>query len=95
MGDPCFARGEEAPVYNLYDKKEMVARENERTARRGGGQPVYTNVHTDITLAFDELERLEGVRTDGSRVTILERGRFVLVGTEALNEPLTRREHHE
>ena len=73
----------------------MVARENERTARRGGGQPVYTNVHTDITLAFDELERLEGVRAGGARVAILERGRFVLAGTEALNEPLTRREHHE
>lgn len=95
VGDPCFARGEDAPVYNLYDKKEMVARENERTARRGGDQPVYTNVHTDITLAFDELERLEGVRAGGARVAILERGRFVLAGTEALNEPLTRREHHE
>lgn len=91
VGDPCFARGEDAPVYNLYDHKEMTARENERTARRKEGGEVYTNIHTDITLAFDELERLEGVRADGTRTLILEKGRFVLPGTEALNEPLTRR----
>lgn len=91
IGDPCFARGEDAPVYNLYDHKEMTARENERTARRNEGGEVYTNIHTDITLAFDELERLEGVRADGARTAILEKGRFVLPGTEALNEPLTRR----
>lgn len=91
VGDPCFARGEDAPVYNLYDKKEMVARENERTAQRRNGAQVYTNVHTDITLAFDELAKLEGIRTDGARVPILENGRFVLAGTEILNEPLTRR----
>ena len=91
IGDPCFARGEDAPVYNLYDHKEMTARENERTARRNEGGEVYTNIHTDITLAFDELERLEGVRADGARTVILEKGRFVLPGTEALNEPLTRR----
>ena len=73
----------------------MVARENERTALRGGGEPVYTNVHTDITLAFDELERLEGVRADGVRVPVLAGGRFVLPGTEILNEPLMRRKNHE
>ncbi len=90
VGDPCFARGEDAPVYNLYDKKEMTARENERTGRRGTGEEVYTNVHTDITLAFDELARLDGVRPDGERVPILRDGRFVLPGTECLNEPLER-----
>ena len=95
VGDPCFARGEDAPVYNLYDKKEMTARENERTARRGTGEAVYTNVHTDITLAFDELARLDGVRADGSHVPVLRNGLFVLPGTEILNEPLTRGKHHE
>lgn len=91
VGDPCFARGEDAPVYNLYDKKEMVARENEHTAQRRSGTQVYTNVHTDITLAFDELARLDGIRCDGSRVPILAGGQFVLAGTEILNGPLTRR----
>lgn len=95
VGDPCFARGEDAPVYNLFDRKEMVARENERTARRGGGEPVYTNVHTDVTLAFDELALLEGVRPDGGRIPILRDGRFVLAGTEILNEPLMRRKNNE
>lgn len=87
VGDPCFARGEDAPVYNLYDHKEMVARENAITARRGEAE-VYTNVHTDITLAFDELSRLDGVRADGTRVPILKDGRFVLPGTSTLNDPL-------
>ena len=91
VGDPCFARGEDPAVYNLYDKKEMVARENERTARRVSGEEVYTNVHTDITLAFDELESLVGVTADGRRIEILKNGRFVLPGTECLNEPLERR----
>ena len=91
VGDPCFARGEDAPVFNLYDHKEMVARENERTARRGEGGDVYTNVHTDITLAFDELAALDGVRPDGSRIPVLRNGRFVLPGTELLNEPLERK----
>jgi len=94
VGDPCFARGEDAPVFNLYDHKEMIARENERTARRKTGEAVYTNVHTDITLAFDELASLDGVRADGTRVPVLAGGRFVLAGTELLNEPLTRRERH-
>ena len=91
VGDPCFARGEDAPVYNMYDHKEMTARENERTAKRREEHDVYTNIHTDITLAFDELECLEGIRADGSRIPILQKGRFVLPETEALNEPLTRR----
>ena len=91
VGDPCFARGEDAPVYNLYDHKEMTARENERTAKRHEEHDVYTNIHTDITLAFDELECLEGIQADGSRIPILQKGRFVLPKTEVLNEPLTRR----
>lgn len=95
VGDPCFARGEDAPVYNLYDGKEMTARENERTAQRKVDGQVYTNIHTDITLAFDELARLDGVRADGVRVSILANGRFVLPGTELLNEPLLRRNDHE
>jgi len=93
VGDPCFARGEDAPVYNLYDGKEMTARENERTARRAEGG-AYTNVHTDITLAFDELSYLDGVRSDGSRVRIIENGRFALPGTELLNAALDERDGH-
>ena len=90
VGDPCFARGEGPTVYNLYDHKEMVARENERTARRHTDKDVYQNVHTDITLAFDELASLVGVTEDGRRIEIIKNGRFVLPGTEKLNEPLER-----
>jgi aminopeptidase len=34
------------------------------------------------------LGRIEAVHADGSSVTLLENGRFVLPGTEELNAPL-------
>lgn len=90
VGDPCFARGEDAPIRNLLDHKQMCARENERTARRHEDLDVYYNVHTDITLPYEQLAALIGVRPDDTEVAIIREGRFVLPGTEALNEPLER-----
>ena len=37
---------------------------------------------------YDELEEIAAVRPDGSKTVILRDGRFVLPGTETLNEPL-------
>lgn len=85
IGDPCFARGEEAPVYNLFDKKEMVARANEIAAQGGD---VYTNKHIDITLPYDQIALLAGYTHAGEELAIIRDGRFVLAGTEPLNEPL-------
>lgn len=51
---------------------------------------VYYNVHTDITLPYEQLAALIGVRPDDTEVAIIREGRFVLPGTEALNEPLER-----
>ena len=40
-----------------------------------------------ITIPYDELGCIRVNRRDGSTCSIIEGGRFVLPGTEALNEP--------
>jgi hypothetical protein len=80
LGDPCFARGEWSPLYNLLDNKEMIARWNEDTA-----SGIYTNRHTDITIPFDEIGLLEGIDELGNSVPIIKNGRFELPGIEILN----------
>lgn len=96
IGDPCFARGEDAPIYNLYDKKEMIARENEHTACRiDQGDAVYFNRHIDITLPYDEIGAVTGVTATGEEIPIIRNGRFVLPGTGQLNQPLDRMESEE
>lgn len=87
IGDPCFARGEDVPVYNLYNNKEMIARQNEITAKRNNDN-VYTNKHIDITLPYDQIGLLAGYTKDGQEIEIIKNGRFVLKGTELLNKPL-------
>lgn len=87
IGDPCFARSEDAPIYNLYDKKEMVARYNEITCKKNADD-VYTNKHIDITLPYDQIRLLAGYTEDGQEIEIISNGRFVLRGTELLNAPL-------
>jgi leucyl aminopeptidase (aminopeptidase T) len=93
LGDPCFARGEASPVYNLFDHKEMIARWNEATAPGPDGLSggTYTNQHTDITIPFDEIGLLEGIRASGDSLPIIEKGRFVLPGTEGLNRGFEKR----
>ncbi len=86
VGDTCYMRAEDVKVYNP-DGKEIVARENSRSARRKEDpSEAYFNCHTDITIPYDELGELAAVRKDGSRILIIKNGRFVLPGTEALNE---------
>ena len=71
------------------DGKEIVARENEVAALRSvNPSKAYFNCHTDITIPYDELAELTAVKKDGDRITIIQNGRFVLPGTEELNEPL-------
>ncbi len=48
----------------------------------------YYQCHTDITIPYEELKRIAVVTRDGSEIILLEDGRFVLAGTEILNEPL-------
>ena len=87
VGDTCYSHAEDVKVYNP-DGKEIVARENE-VARLRNVNPAkaYFNCHTDITIPYDELEELAAVKADGERIVIIRDGRFVLPGTEELNEP--------
>ncbi|MBE5884594.1 MAG: leucyl aminopeptidase [Lachnospiraceae bacterium] len=87
VGDTCYSHAEEVRVYNP-DGKEIVAKDNEVSLLRDTKPAkAYFNCHTDITIPYDELGELNAVCEDGSRIPIIVNGRFVLPGTEALNEP--------
>ena len=88
VGDTCYSFEEDIKTYNP-DGKEIVARENEVSAlRKTDIKKEYFGCHTDITMPYDELGEITAVRKDGSEITIIKDGRFVLEGTELLNEPL-------
>ena len=88
VGDTCYDNEEDNISFNP-DGKKIVARENDFSRLRNTEpEKAYFGCHTDITLPFSELGKIEGVRKDGSVILILENGRFVLPGTEPLNVPL-------
>lgn len=88
VGDTCFSFAEDTPVFNEIDGKEIVARDNEHSIRRKEDiSKAYTNCHTDITLPYDGLAKISVMSDGGDEVMIIENGRFVLAGTELLNEP--------
>ncbi|MCC8136988.1 MAG: aminopeptidase [Clostridiales bacterium] len=88
VGDTCYTWQEDTPVYNP-DGKEIIARDNEVTLKRKEDPAkAYFGCHTDITIPYEEIGRIEVIRADGSRIPLLENGRFVLPGTEELNVPL-------
>ncbi len=85
VGDTCYSNSEEVAEYNP-DGKQIVARENSVSAlRKEDPLKAYFNCHTDITIPYDELGRIDAVCGDGEIITIIEDGRFVLPGTEELN----------
>ncbi len=87
VGDTCYSREEDVKVYNP-DGKEVIARENEVSAlRKEEPSKAYFNCHTDITIPYDELGSITIVRKDGTAISLIEQGRFVLDGTEVLNKP--------
>ena len=88
IGDTCYSQAEDHKVYNP-DGKEIVARENECSAKRASDpEKAYFGCHTDITIPYDEIGEIASVRADGSTVPIIKNGRFVVKGTEKLNEAL-------
>ena len=90
VGDTCYSHEEDNVSYNP-DGKAIVARENAVSAlRHTDMEKAYLNCHTDITIPYDELDKITVIRADGTTVDIISDGRFVLAGTEALNEPLDR-----
>ena len=91
IGDTCFSWSEDLPVYNLLNKKEIVARDNEKSIlRKEDISKAYTGVHTDITIPYEEIGFIAVITKDGNKIDIIRDGRFVLEGTEKLNEPLDR-----
>ena len=86
VGDTCYSHSEDLKVYNP-DGKEIVAKDNEVSIlRKTEPAKAYFGCHTDVTIPYDELGLLEGIRPDGSSIVIVENGRFVLPGTEELNK---------
>ena len=88
VGDTCYSHEEDNVSYNP-DGKAIVARENSVSAhRKESVEKAYLNCHTDITIPYDELDKITVIRKDGSTEDIIADGKFVLAGTEQLNEPL-------
>ena len=91
VGDTCYCWSEDVRVYNP-NGKEIVAKENSVSAlRKENVDKAYYNCHTDITISYDELGSSTVVTKDGTEIELLRDGRFVLPGTEILNEPLNKR----
>lgn len=88
VGDTCYSWSEDNHIYN-QNGKEIVAKENSVSAlRKEDVSKAYFNCHTDITIPYDELAEISVVTTEGTKIPLLLEGRFVLPGTELLNEPL-------
>jgi len=88
VGDTCYSWAEDSPVYNP-NGKEIIARDNEVSIlRKEDVSKAYFSCHTDITIPYAELDKIEAVTASGDRVLIIDDGRFVLKGTEELNIPL-------
>ncbi len=88
IGDTCYKRSEDHKVYNR-DGKEIIARDNEVSIlRKTEPEKAYFNCHTDITIPYGEIGEISSLKKDGSKVVLIQNGRFVLPGTEELNKPL-------
>lgn len=88
IGDTCYSHSEDHKVYNP-DGKEIVARTNEcAELRHTEPGKAYFHCHTDITIPYDELGEITALCPDGTGIAIIKDGRFVLPGTELLNDAL-------
>ncbi len=88
VGDTCYSWEEDNAVYNP-DGRECVARDNEVSIlRKEDPGKAYMGCHTDITIPYEEIGHIRILCSDGEEISIIEKGRFVLPGTETLNGPL-------
>lgn len=83
VGDTCYSHSEATELHNP-DGKEIVAKSNECS-----GKGEYFNCHTDITIPYEELDSICVIGLGGTETLLIKNGKFVLPGTEILNEPLT------
>ena len=90
VGDTCYSHAEDVVVHNP-DGKEIIARSNEcADLRDTDPDKAYFNCHTDITIPYDELDKIYVVAKDGTEYMVIDDGKFVVPGTEKLNEPLNK-----
>lgn len=88
FGDTCFSHEEELVTYNP-DGKQMMAKENRFSAmRHTEPSKAYFNCHTDVTIPYHELGDIIVHCRDGREIVLIQKGRFVLEGTEELNQVL-------
>lgn len=88
VGDTCYSYEEDTMTYNP-DGKAIVARENECSAKRKEHpEEAYFNCHTDITIPYEEIGLIAAVKENGEEIALIRDGRFVLPGTEFLNEAI-------
>lgn len=85
VGDTCYSMSEENHVFNP-DGKEIIAKDNSCSIlRKTDIEKAYFNCHTDITIPYDELGEITVYTAKGEATAIIKNGRFVLAGTEELN----------
>jgi leucyl aminopeptidase (aminopeptidase T) len=93
LGDTCYSMSEDVVLYNP-DGKEIIAKENECSAlRKTDIENAYFNCHTDVTIPYDELGDIVVHSKGGREIVLIKDGRFVLPGTEKLNDVLDEPEH--
>ncbi|MGB8452975.1 MAG: aminopeptidase [Anaerocolumna sp.] len=86
VGDTCYKMSEDLTLFNP-DGKQIVAKDNEVSIlRKTDPDKAYFNCHTDITIPYDELGEITVYKKNGESITIIKDGRFILPGTEKLNE---------
>ena len=87
VGDTCYSYQEDHHLYNP-DGKEMIAKDNECSIlRKSDSSKAYFHCHTDITIPYDEIDKITVITKEGE-IPIIANGRFVLEGTELLNRCL-------
>ena len=88
VGDTCYSHAEDVAMYNP-DGKECIARDNSCSLlRKIDFSKAYFNCHTDITIPYYELGDITVITADGQELPVIKQGRFVVPGTEVLNEVL-------
>ena len=88
VGDTCYSWEEDVRVFNP-DGREIIAKDNEISLlRKEDPSKAYFQCHTDITIPYEELGLIDVTGENGYRAELIRDGRFVLPGTEELNEAL-------